>query len=109
MNYRVVVTAPADRDVDEIAAWLYRRSPQGARRWLDAFESATRSLAESPLRFGLAPEASIVSQEVRQQFFKTPHGRQYRLVYVVVDKDVHVLHVRGPGQRLLRSDELPGT
>jgi len=34
----------------------------------------------------------------RQFFFKTPHGRTYRGVFTVVDDEIRVLRVRGPGR-----------
>ena len=40
MTYDVILLPQAERDVDEILAWLYERSSQGAatwyRRWLEA-------------------------------------------------------------------------
>ena len=41
MTYRVQLTAQAKADIDRIFDWLFQRSPEGARRWYEAFwESA---------------------------------------------------------------------
>ncbi len=42
----------------------------------------------------------------RPFFFKTPHGRTYRGVFTIVDDEIRVLRVRGPGQPSLEPDEL---
>jgi plasmid stabilization system protein ParE len=106
MRFRVVLLRRAEREVEATVAWLAERSPQGAARWLAAFEEATAKLAEKPLGFALAPENEFVDLEIRQIFFKTRHGRQYRAVFTVVEKEVRILHVRGPGQTLLQPGDL---
>src|SRR5262249_6053442 len=107
MAYRVSVLARAERDVDTIAAWLFNRSPRGARRWLLAYESIKEKLDEDPLRYGLAPEDGRFDHQLRQIFFKTRRGRIYRAVFAVIGNEVRVLRVRGPHQPLLRRRDLP--
>ncbi len=59
-----------------------------------------------PERYGLAPEASMLTEAVRQRFFKTKAGRSYRILFLIVDVEVRVLRVRGPGQELMQLEEL---
>ncbi len=106
MSYHVNVLHQAYREADAIVHWLFQRSPEGAARWINAFDSAMIALAENPQRHGLASEIDFVPHEVRQTFFGTPAGRRYRAVFTIVADEVRVLHVRGPGQRLLRAEEL---
>ncbi len=96
--YRVLVLWRAEEDTDAIYLWLAKRSTAGAARWYRAFLDAAASLSENPERCGLAPESAVVGYEVRQHFFKTRHGRKYRLLYVVAGEEVRILRVRGPGQ-----------
>ena len=107
MSLRVVILAKAEQDLWSNVAWLARRSRQGAARWLAAFESAKERLAVNPSSFALAPENARVSFELRQILFRTPRGRQYRAVFTVVDDEVRILRIRGPGQPLLPKRELP--
>ena len=98
LSHQVVILRLANEDVDFIFKWLQERSPFGANRWYAAFLDSAASLASDPLRYGLAPEASSVTEAVRQCFFKTRAGRSYRILFVVKGSEVRVLRVRGPGQ-----------
>jgi plasmid stabilization system protein ParE len=103
MAHPVRVLREAERELDIIIEWLVGRSPQGAARLLAAFERALQELAANPLLFSLAPENEYVSVEVRNIFFKTARGRRYRAIYVIVEEEVRILHVRAPGEAVLRT------
>lgn len=105
MSHRVVLGPRAEAELSEIASWLASRSTDGALRWLEAFEVAKESLATMPHAGEVAPESDYLNIEVRQITFKTRSGRRYRLLYSVVDSDVRILHIRGPGQPNMTSDE----
>lgn len=106
MKYKVVVLRQAKKEIAEIGQWIAERSVEGALRWLDRAERAIESLETHPESHGLAPEDELVVHEIRQMLFATPKGRTYRAVFTISGNEVHVLHVRGPGQQLLRADEL---
>jgi plasmid stabilization system protein ParE len=97
----------AERDAQVIFDYIAERSPNGAIRWWRAFESAAEKLIDNPNRYGFAAENGLLDYELRQFLFKTLRGRTYRCVFVLVDNEVRVLRVRGPGQPDLESDELP--
>ena len=101
MNYRVVLLNRAERQADIITESLAKRSPQGARHWLEALGKALDELSFQPQRFGLAPENGCADYKLRQLLFKTRSGRKYRAVFTIISDEVRVLHVRGPGQRPL--------
>jgi plasmid stabilization system protein ParE len=102
MRYRVRLLNQAQRDLDEIIAWLHARSPLGAARWHAAFNVAQSNLARDPLVYGLAPENVLVDESIHQILFKTRRGHTYRALFVIVGDEVRVLHVRGPNQPLLK-------
>jgi plasmid stabilization system protein ParE len=106
MPHHVRLLREAEREFDVIIGWLVSRSPRGAARLLAAFEKAKDELAADPFLFSLAPESDFVPLEVRNVFFKTPRGRRYRAIYVIVEEEVRILHVRGPGEAVLRSLKL---
>jgi len=105
MNYRVETTREAQADRVTCYDYIAQRSLAGALRWLDAFEQAVDSLRQNP-NCGLAPESQDHDDEIRQRLFKTPHGLQYRLLFVIRGDTIYILHVRGPGQNLLPTDSL---
>jgi len=106
MSRKVDLTHRARRDVEEIYEWIAERSHEGAKRWYAAFLEALEGLAAGAEARGLAPESGEFDQEVRQALFKTRKGRTYRALFTIAGTRVHVLAVRGPGQRLISPDEL---
>ena len=106
MTYKVILLSRAETELADIAVWLSERSPDGAIRWLEAFDAARQSLSTNPKSCGLAPENDVVEDEIRQIFFQTRRGQPYRAVFTIIDDEVRVLHIRGPHQQPLRADEL---
>lgn len=107
MSLALRILPRAERDVQAIFEYISPRSEDGAIRWWRAFDEAAHAVPENPERYGFAPENSLSEFDVRQFFFKTPQGRRYRGVFVVVGSQVRVLRVRGPGQAKLTTDEMP--
>jgi plasmid stabilization system protein ParE len=106
MTYRVESTTQAEADIARIFAWLWDRSPDGAWRWYESFWESADRLKTLPLACGLAPENDDFDFELRQMLFGTSKGRTYRALFVVKDDAVQILCVRGPGQRLVKPDEI---
>ena len=104
--YTVILTEPADRDVDDILCWLKERSLRGANSWLASYHRAIASVQEHAGSFGLAPESPDHPEAIHEFTFSTRHGNTYRLIFILCDNMVHVLRVRGTGQSLLSRDEL---
>ncbi|MGD9722956.1 MAG: type II toxin-antitoxin system RelE/ParE family toxin [Pirellulales bacterium] len=106
MTFRVNLTDAAKDDIRAILRWIAERSPDGAEAWYGRWLAVLESLKEGGASFGLAPESEDHSESIRQVVFRTKRGRRYRALFSVRDDQVFVLHVRGPGQRLLRPDEM---
>ena len=98
MNSPVRELRRAQADVSAIAAWIHERSPRGAQAWLDAYDQILVSLSESAASYGKAAEHRECDFDIRQAFFKTRHGRVYRVIFVMADGEIYVLRLRGPGQ-----------
>lgn len=101
MSWNVIMTSRAKGEVESIYDYIAERSPDGAVRWLRAFQRARDELAEQAERFGSASESDTLQPELRQRFFSTKRGNRYRIVFKIVGADVFVLHVRGQGQNLI--------
>lgn len=106
MTYRPVIVEPAEIDVDTIYQYLLARSPQGAASWYQAFLASTERIALQPLACSIAPENAEFDFELRQALFNTRHGAAYRCVFTIVDDEVRVLRVRGPGQAPLKPGDI---
>ncbi len=101
MNYRVEVTESAERDAHEAFAWIAADSPNNAQRWFDALFAAIQSLESFPTRCAVAPESEVVGEEIRQLLFGN-----YRVLFVVRDDTVFVLHVRHGARRPMVTEEI---
>lgn len=106
MKFRIKILWRAERDIDQILTWLGERSAQGANSWKIALRNALATLADTADSFGHAPENQDQELDVRQMMFRTPKGRNYRLMYTFDKTTVYVMHVRSPGQDLVSPDEL---
>jgi plasmid stabilization system protein ParE len=104
MTFPVALTDEAEQNIRTIRDWIQERSPDGALRWIDAFEDAKNRLAHNPFSCCLAPEDEHTDRELRNIFFKTRRGRQFRAIFFVEDELVTVTHIRGPSQQLLPPD-----
>lgn len=105
MTYRIVILPAAEQQIAGIYDWLTARSVAGAGRWFNRFTEALQTLATDPERVSLAPEAELVGRDVRQLLFRTKRGATYRVIFVVEEADVYILHVRGSGQPLIDVEE----
>lgn len=98
MSFCVTTLPRAEADVRAIARYVQERSPSGATAWLTALEQAINHLEEFADGCGEAAESGQFEIEVRQALFKTRRSRVYRLLFTIVDDEVSILRVRGPGQ-----------
>jgi hypothetical protein len=106
MNFVVHEHLRATVDKMSIGRYLQTRSRKGAAAWLDAFDKLVKNLESFPLSYQQAPEAVDAEVDVRQAFFKTRHGRLYRVLFLVNENVVHILRIRGPHQDLVSPDEI---
>ncbi len=106
MSYQLHIHPLAEMDAEEIANYIAEHSIQGMLNWLDAYEDAQARITESPLAYGLIPDKVTGRDNYHQVLFKTKYGDRYRAVYLVEGETVHLLRVRGKGQKLLRDRDL---
>lgn len=106
MTLKLRILRRAARDAQQIFDYIKERSPQGAVAWWTAFNESANSAAERPLGYGLLQKDHLVSYQLQQALFKTRNGRVYRFMFTVVEDELRILRVRGPGQPGLETDEL---
>ena len=101
MKRKVEITAPAEAEMEELYLWIREDSPERAAAWRQGLYKAAERLSTFPERFAVAAENDLVSEEIRQFFYKP-----CRMLYTVTEHTVYVLHIRGPGQNLLSSPDV---
>jgi len=106
MIHRVSSSRQSDADAAVIFDWIAKRSPDGAIRWLEAFEAAARKLQTQADQCVPAPEADEIGIDLRQLIFRTRRGRPYRLLFVIRDDVVHLTAIRGAGQENVSIDDI---
>jgi len=106
VNYRVIIQPPALENIEHAYLRAAQHAPETALRWLEGFHEALDTLSLNPTRCSIAPESSAVEFEVRQFFYRTKSRHAYRALFTIQGSEVHVLHVRAPGQRLMRPGEI---
>ena len=103
----LVKTLPkAEADIRSITSYIYERSKQGAAAWVNALDQARIRLADNAKSCSGAHENDSFDIHVQQMLFKTKRGRVYRLLFTIVDDEVRILRVRGPGQAPIEPTEL---
>ena len=106
MSFLVVTTATLEAEFQDQYIYISERSPSGAESWARAFRDALDQLSRIASSCPKAPEAMDHPEVIRQLLFKTRHGRRYRLLFVVRDETVYVIHIRGPRQNLMQAGEI---
>lgn len=107
MTRSVRVLTRAQSDVEAYYAFIAKRSPQGAASWFNRFAKTRDRLAIDAEMRPLAPESAHFDYNIREVFFKTRKGNPYRVLFTILDEEVLVLRVRGPGQDFVPEAELP--
>ncbi len=104
MTYRVVLTANALREADEAYAWLSARTTRAAA-WFNGLRDAIKGLEHMPARWASAREARFLPVPTRQLLYgKSPNV--WRVIFVIDDNVVYVLHVRHAARARLKPGEL---
>jgi plasmid stabilization system protein ParE len=106
MKRHVKLLARARGDADDIFSWIAERSPKGAASWHQSFQDAAATLSDDAERHAIAPELTAIPEEVREFYFRTRHGRRYRILFVIVGAEVRILRIRGPGQPPVMDEDL---
>jgi plasmid stabilization system protein ParE len=84
---------------------IRKDAPAAAGQWIKGVRNSIKTLAKNPHRCPLAPESVSFREPIRQLFFgKGPRGT-YRILFVVLEDTLYVLHVRHGSRDELRPQE----
>jgi plasmid stabilization system protein ParE len=100
MNYQVLIQPTAFEEIETSYRWICDNlSPEIANNWYYELQDAIASLQKFPNRCSVAPEATIIGREIRQLW--VGKQKKYRVLFVVEEDIVAVLHVRHSRQSYL--------
>jgi plasmid stabilization system protein ParE len=105
MSYRVVVTPEAESDLRTAYRYIHTQAPRAAREWIKRVRQSIRTLSQYPERCPLAPESAAFEEPIRELLFGTGHRGTYRILFVVYDKTVYIVHVRHGSMLPLEPEE----
>ncbi|HEY1599250.1 MAG TPA: type II toxin-antitoxin system RelE/ParE family toxin [Pirellulales bacterium] len=95
MNFTVVTTERAAREIEDAAAWwAHERSVEQAERWYQGIRAAIVGLSAMPDRCPIAAEYKSVPYEVRELHYGLGSRPTHRIVFTIVRDTVLVLTVR---------------
>ncbi len=104
MEFQVQITKKAEVEIEQAYNWLKERNPSYGAQWLRELMDKLATLQVKPQRCSLAIENDVFSEEVRQLLYgKRPNV--YRILFVIRDDIVYILHVRHSKQALLTVEE----
>ena len=105
MRFQVIIQPPAREDIEAAYRYLYECAPRAADRWLAGIEHAIASLDRMPRRCALARESQEFDEEIRQLLYGK-RANKYRILFVVRENAVRVLHVRHAARDSLPREEM---
>ena len=106
MTSAVVLTARAEREMEESARWwAEHRSNEQASRWLTGLERLLDTLSSRASGCALAAEAADFRYELREIHFGIGRRATHRAVFTIVETLVVVLTVQHAAQDRLKPED----
>ncbi len=98
MKFKLVITPGAERDLDDLFAYIAQDSPANALKFLADLRKRLKTLTTFPRRGPLAPEDGLDGLEIRHLLY-----RDYRIVFAIDGKTVVILQALH-GSRLVQEE-----
>ncbi|MDJ0737501.1 MAG: type II toxin-antitoxin system RelE/ParE family toxin [Nostocaceae cyanobacterium] len=100
MSYQVIIQPTAFQEIETSYRWMCDNlSAEVANNWYYQLQDVIASLKKFPNRCTIAPEAATIGREIRQIW--VGKQRKYRVLFVVEEDIVAILHVRHSRQSYL--------
>jgi plasmid stabilization system protein ParE len=100
-----MVTPAAKADLRDIYRYIRHRAPRAATQWIASARASIKTLSHFPERCPLAPESAHLDLPIRQMLLGAGNRGTYRVLFVIVDKSVQVIHVRHGSMLPMGSEE----
>ncbi len=105
MIFRVIVTPQAEDDLRAAYRYIRKHAPEAAGTWIKGIRRKIKTLARYPERTPLAWESATLHEPIRELFYGSGNRGIYRILFVILGKDVLVLHVRHGSRLPLEPEE----
>jgi plasmid stabilization system protein ParE len=105
VTFRVIITPNAEADLRKAYIFIHKSAPLAARQWIKGARQKIKGLARHPERAPLAPESASFKEPIREVFFGQGNRGTYRILFVVLERHVFILHVRHGSMRTLEVDK----
>ena len=103
MSYQVLIQPTAFQEIETSYRWMCDNlNAEVANNWYYELQDAIASLEKFPNRCAIAPEAPAIGREVRQLW--VGKRRKYRVLFVVQEDVVAILHVRHSHQDKIKEE-----
>ncbi len=106
MDYEVILSRQAERELNEAADWIAAQSASSAiaEKWFNGFVDTLMSLERMPQRCGLARENRRFPCELRQILYG--RKRTYRALFTIRENRVVILCIRHSAQANVGPDDI---
>jgi len=94
MNRAVIITPAAQEDIREIHRYIARDSRHAASVWSASIRRHIKALSRNPERCPIAEESRTFGDKVRVLLTGKGNRGTYRILFVILDARVFVIHVR---------------
>jgi plasmid stabilization system protein ParE len=94
MLYCVIITPEAESDLRAAYRYIRRHAPRSAHQWIRRVRQGVKTLSHHPERCPLAQESTSFDEPIRELLFGAGNRGTYRIIFVLIDRSVYVLHVR---------------
>ncbi len=101
MVYRVRILPGALQDARNYYEFIAGYSPEIAVKWFEGLFLVVDSLETMPMRCPIAPETTLIGQEVRCLVYQ----KNYRILYTIEGDVVRIYHIRHTSQDLISSED----
>src|ERR1700731_3633449 len=89
-----MVMPEAKAALRDIYRYIRDRAPRAATQWSVSARASIKTLSHFPERCPIAPESTNFDVPIRQMLLGAGNRGTYRVLFVIVDNSVQVLHVR---------------
>lgn len=103
MKRRVIVTPNAEQDLRRAYTYIRQSAPAAATQWMRRIRREIKTLSRSAERCSLALESDYFQQPVRELLFGKGSRGTYRILFVILETEIYILHVRHGSRDVLRS------
>ncbi|WP_204103179.1 MULTISPECIES: type II toxin-antitoxin system RelE/ParE family toxin [Spirulina sp. CCY15215] len=93
MVFQVRISRKAEIEIEVAYEWLKKRNANTADRWFRGLMNKLATLQDKPQRCAFAIENEIFPEEVRQLLYGK-RNNVYRILFVIRDDTVYIIHIR---------------